>query len=143
MGRREGRVVPCITDLTGLYWVSLTYLTGFRVHEWGLSRLAGLSHLRVLEIAACALNWLPAAIAGLSGLTWLGLRSNKLKVLPAGQYLHQLQVLDIVDNKFSTLPMEAIRAATALTRLAVEGNPLVWTPAQEEAVKHIRVVERD
>lgn len=100
--------------------------------------MAGLSGLRSLELSAIGLSKVSDAIAGLSSLHWLCLGSNLLEVLPAGQYLHHLESLVLVDNKFSSVPVEPVAVTTALTHLAMGGNPLLWTSAQEAAVKHIK-----
>ncbi len=139
-GGRPGGTVPCITGLSQLEKVSFRYLQGFRVAEWNAtSCLAGLSCLRGLDLSACGLRRVPDAIVGFSSLTNLCLRSNRLKGLPVGPYLHYLKELILVDNKFHSVPLEAVQAAPALTCLSMGGNPLVVTAAEAEAVKHIKV----
>lgn len=134
-----GRTVPCITGLSQLSSVCFQHIGTFRTQEWiDVSCLARLSGLRALELSACGLGRVPYAITSMSSLRWLCLGSNGLKMLPAGQYLQHLESLILVDNKFSSVPLEAVAAATALTHLAMAGNPLLWTPAQEAAVKYIR-----
>jgi Leucine-rich repeat (LRR) protein len=132
------RGVPCITGLRQLERVSFQYLIGFRESEWDRrSCLAGLSRLRGLEISACGLRKFPEAILDLSSLRSLCLGNNELKDLPVGEYLKHLEELILADNKFSSVPVDALTAATALTRLTMPGNPLVWNAAQAEAVKRL------
>jgi hypothetical protein len=139
-GARPVETVPCITGLSQLEKVSLRYLKGFRIGEWNAaSCLAGLSCLRDLDLSACGVRQVPVAIVGLQSLTKLCLRSNRLQVLPVGPYLQHLKELNLVDNKFACVPLEAVQAATALTCLSMGGNPLVLTAAEAEAVKHIKV----
>jgi Leucine-rich repeat (LRR) protein len=135
---RHMRGVPCITGLMELERVRFQYLVGFREWEWDRrSCLAGLSRLRGIEISACGLRKFPDAIIGLSSLTSLCLGNNKLKKAPVGEYLKQLEELILPDNRFSSVPVDALTAATALTRLTMAGNPLVWTAAQADAVKRL------
>jgi Leucine-rich repeat (LRR) protein len=103
--------------------------------------LAGLTCLRGLDLSACGLRRVPDAILGLSSLTNLCLRSNRLKGLPVGPYLHNLTVLVLVNNKFACVPLEAVQAATGLTCLSMGGNPLELTAAEAEAVKLIKVLK--
>jgi hypothetical protein len=79
---------------------------------------------------------------GLSSLRWLCLGGNRLRSLPVGRYLGQLVNLVVVDNRFCSVPLEVVAAATALTRLHMGGNPLVWTASQAEGVKHLLRFER-
>ncbi len=131
--------VPCITGLTGLSWLSFQFVRGLRPSEWdSMFCLEGLSRLVVLGLARCGLTEVPAAVLGLPCLQSLCLASNRLEHLPEGPYLRHLGNLVLVKNKFSTVPLEAIAAATALTRLLMGQNPLVWTPAQGRAIKHIK-----
>jgi Leucine-rich repeat (LRR) protein len=130
--------VPCITGLRELERVRFQYLVGFREWEWAhRSCLAGLSRLRGIEMSACGLRKLPEAILGLSSLQSLCLGNNKLKELPVGEYLKHLEDLILPDNRFPSVPVDALTVATALTRLTMAGNPLVWTAAQAEAVKRL------
>jgi Leucine-rich repeat (LRR) protein len=132
------RGVPCITGLGQLETVSFQYLVGFRECEWNQrSCLAQLSGLRALEISGCGLTKVPEAVIGLSSLHSLCFGNNKLKKLPVGEYLKHLEDLILPDNRFSSVPLDALAAATALTHLKMVGNPLVWTAAQAEAVEHL------
>jgi Leucine-rich repeat (LRR) protein len=65
------------------------------------------------------------------------LGNNKLKELPVGGYLKHLEDFILPDNRFSSVPVDALTAATALTRLTMAGNPLVRTAAQADAVKRL------
>jgi Leucine-rich repeat (LRR) protein len=142
---REGRrirSVPCITGLSQLESVSFQYLGGFRACEWtGRSCLALLTGLRYLDMSACGLRAVPVAMLGLSSLQLLCLGSNKLVELPVGEYLQRLTTLMLPNNRFPNVPVEALAAATALRHLTMAGNPLVWTSAQAEAVKHLEKLE--
>jgi Leucine-rich repeat (LRR) protein len=140
---RHVRSVPCITQLTRLTWLSFQLLRGLRPVEWNQTTcLGGLRNLTHLEISACGLKGVPDAVVGLSSLRWLCLGGNRLRSLPVGTYLGKLINLVLVDNKFCSVPLEAVAAATVLTRLHMGGNPLVWTPPQEEGVKHLLRFER-
>jgi hypothetical protein len=135
------RTVPCITRLTQLTYLSCTLLKGFRAGEWtDKLSFAGLTDLRSLDLYNCRLKVVPDAILGLSGLRWLSLESNRLKLLPVGPYLAHLENLSLAGNEFSSVPAEALVAATALTSLCLEGNPLAWAADQQEAVEHIEEV---
>jgi Leucine-rich repeat (LRR) protein len=135
------RTVPCITRLTHLTYLSCTLLKGFGAGEWvDKSSFAGLTDLRSLDLYNCRLKVVPGAVLGLSGLRCLSLDSNRFKALPLGPYLGHLETLSLAGNQFSILPAEALIAATALTSLLIEGNPLAWTADQEEAVAHIEDV---
>jgi Leucine-rich repeat (LRR) protein len=140
-GRRAWpiRTVPWISGLSHITRVSFQLLRGFTPCEWGDNlRFAGLTELRTLELSACGLREVPDAVVSLSRLRCLCLGGNKLEQLPMGQYLQKIEDLILVDNKFSTLPLEAVAAATSLTRLTMGGNPLAWTAAQAGAVSHLK-----
>jgi hypothetical protein len=136
---RPIRSVPWISGLTQVTRVSFQLLRGFTPREWGDNlRFTGLTQLHTLELSACGLREVPDAVVGLSGLRCLCLGGNKLEKLPMGKFLQELEMLILVDNRFSTVPLEAVAAATCLTCLTMGGNPLAWTAAQAEAVKHIK-----
>ncbi len=133
------RSVPRISGLDRISRISFESLTGFHLSEWdNMSCFTRLGKLSSLSMSACGLEILPNAIVGLPSLRRLFLRGNKLDRMPMGPYLHKLEKLVIRDNNFSSVPMEVVGAATALTCLSMGANPVAWTAAEVEFVKRIK-----
>jgi hypothetical protein len=135
------RSAPCITALTQLTYLSCTLQTGCRSEEWDVeASFAELANLRHLDLQNCGVGEVPKAVIGLPGLRWLCLDYNRLTKLPVGPYLHQLKTLSIAHNDFTELPFEALAAATALTCLMIQTNPLAWAADELRSVEHITQV---
>jgi Leucine-rich repeat (LRR) protein len=136
-------IVPCIFRLNNITRIVFQHLQGFPPIEWNEKLYSmGLNSLRCLELSLCGLEVVPEALVGLSTLDSLCLGGNKLETLPVGPYLKNLKKLILVNNNFSSLPVEALNAATALTCLAIGGNPLTWPAAEAEVVNRIMVFTR-
>lgn len=76
--------------------------------------------LRELSLAGEKLTDLPAGVAGLQHLSVLDLTDNRLSSLPPGPYLGSLRQLSLAGNPVVTLPL-ALEAATGLELLDLTG----------------------
>ena len=87
---------------------------------------AGLTALTELDLRNNRLPTLPSGVFdGLTALTGLGLGSNDLSTLPSGVFepLTALEVLDLSFNDLATLPAGMFEPLTALTLLRLDSNP--------------------
>ena len=123
-----------IAELKGLRWLDLS--------EMGLASLPdGLAKLPVqrLYLSDNALETLPPAVAGLSGLDYLNLDRNRLGSLPAETAAWTaLRWLRLNGNRLQDLPPEA-SAWTSLRRLYLRGNDFTALP---EAITALPALEQ-
>ena len=120
---------PPLRSLTKLQFSNCEAAAG----DWEAVLGAVLSQAPLLSsllVKHCLHGALPQCLIAHTGLQELTLWENDLATLPAGPYLASLQQLDCLDDSLLQLPA-ALAAATALTCLEVQREPLNFCPPFE------------
>jgi hypothetical protein len=113
-----------------------------RLLEWEEPFSRHLTGLTYMGLCRCSLRAIPPCVASLLTLKYLNVSCNPLHDLPVAPYLSCLSTLVAAHCEMTAFPLEAISRATALTRLRLLGNNIEWTEEANEAVKHIKTVDR-
>ena len=109
----------------------LTKLDVLDLHSNRISKIENISHLNELRVMNLANNliFVVENLEGLQALTELNLRKNSIEIVKSLNHLQKLQRVFMSNNRLEKFEnIECLASCTALTELALDGNPIYESP---------------